>query len=101
MKLNVFNRAQPWATQRETCRCFMAKLKAVPKAEITTANYSSSLALAGMISAMDEDKTVEFIEVYTSFVRIVRNDCKKLPFGATIIDYVRYPKTYQDEDFCP
>lgn len=101
MVINVFNRAAPWATQEEICRYFIDKLKAVHVAELTTSNYSSSSALAGMVAAMDEDNRVELIEVYHSFVRIKRNETGRLPFGATIVDYVRYPKLYQDEYFRP
>lgn len=101
MVLNVFNRAMPWATQNEIARNFIAKLRASQTAELSTADYSSSSALASALLAYDEEKLIGFIEVYRTFVRIIRNENDKLAFGAVIMDYVRYPKTYQDDYFRP
>lgn len=101
MVLNVFNRAMPWATQGELVNLFIAKLKATPMAELSTSDYSSSLVLSGHLLAADEDKLICIIEVYQSFVRIIRNEKGQLPLGAVIMDYVRNPKSYQDEFFRP
>lgn len=101
MVLNVFNRAMPWATQGGLVTLFIAKLKATPMAELSTSDYSSSLTLAGHLLAADEDKLICIIEVYQSFVRIIRNEKGQLPLGAVVMDYVRNPKSYQDDFFRP
>lgn len=101
MIMQVFNKAMPWATQKEMAMCLIEKLKASPKAECSTVNYSSSKALAAYILGADAEKRVQTVEIYSTFVRLVRNDDTKLPFGAVIMDFVRYPKQYQDDHFRP
>lgn len=101
MLLNVFNKLMPWATQGEIAKLFIAKLKASPMAELSTSDYSSSLSLASYLLASDDENIICIIEVYNSFVRIIRNENNSLSFGAVIVDYVKNPKTYQDDYFRP
>lgn len=94
---SVFNKQLDWATQKTIAEVFIAKLKASPIAEQTTADYASSMALVNYMLNSSNAPQIQLIEVYHTFVRIVRNEKGMLPLGAVVMDFVRYPKNYQDE----
>lgn len=102
MKSEVFSNKQPWATQRVKAEYFLNRLRSSELAEIPCDSYASSIALAHLLSRIDRERLCAAIHVFSTFVRIIRNEKGSFAFPAITLDHVKNTcKAGDDSEFNP
>lgn len=88
MELSTFQGFEPMQTQLDYARILIAKLKAVDLVDVPTKDYRASVALAGLVVGQDRERLVQKVEIYSSFVRVTRNERGALAFSPVVLDHV-------------
>ena len=96
MKIGTFATYLSSQTKKEISSYGLAQLKENQQFEYQTKDYDSSCELARLLPIMDIQRKISVIEIYHTFVRIIRADTSGFRFGAVVMDYVQKPKVFQD-----
>ena len=88
MTLGVFNGFESEATQLDYARVFISQLRSARESSVPVKDYKAAVILAGVIYRQDKELLVSLIEIFSSFVRITRNEKGAFAFRATILDHV-------------
>lgn len=100
MKSAVFSQKEPWATQKAKAEYFLNRLRSSEQAETPCESYASSIALAHHLSRIDKERLCAAIHVFSTFVRIIRNEKGSFAFPAITLDHVKHTyKTGEDNEF--
>lgn len=86
MSLPIFRRNENWSKQKDIAIMTIDRLKSVYQVEHPCEDYASALAMAQMIVHFDKYRIVSRVEVYASFVRLLRNEKGSFAFPAVVID---------------
>ena len=84
-------------TKKEISAYGLAQLKEYQQFEYQTRDYDSSCELARLLPSIDHQRKISVIEIYHTFVRIIRADSSGFRFGAVVTDYVQKPKVFLEE----
>ncbi len=87
MEVDIFKRFDSWAKQRNLAIHIVARLKSLQQVEHPCLDYASALALAQLIVQVDVERLVQSVNVYGTFVRIIRNEKGSFAFSPIVIDH--------------
>ena len=88
MKTEVFNNAWQFAKQRELAEYFLNRLCSQEIAEHPCNDYRSACSLSRILQSIDKERRIQSISIYSTFVRIKRNEKGGFAFSAVVLDHV-------------
>lgn len=101
MKTDVFNNNYPYAKQKEIATYFLTRLRSLEQSDYPCNDYPSGCTLARILQQSDNERLIQSIHIYRTFVRIHRNQKGSFAFAAVVLDHVSTSVNVSESPMCP